>query len=44
MRRLLNKEGFVHVFKIDGTQIPLYYGEIKVTKDKYHAIPRTRPS
>lgn len=85
MLRLLNKEGFVHVFKdeatmkrvaqtiinqgeftgvirgheryglyfsepigyrlsIDGTQIPLYYGEIKVTRDKYHVIPRTRPS
>ena len=85
MLRLLNKEGFVHVFKdeatmkrvaqaiinqgkftgvirgheryglyftepigyrlsIDGNQIPLYYGEIKVTKNKYHVIPRTRPS
>ncbi|WP_416245536.1 DUF6972 family protein [Crocosphaera sp. XPORK-15E] len=22
----------------------MYYGEIKVTKDKYHVIPRTRPS
>ena len=29
---------------IDGNQIPLYYGEIKVTKNKYHVIPRTRPS
>ncbi len=85
MLKLLNKEGFVHVFKdeatmkkvaqaimnegeftgvirgherygvyfsepigyrlsIDGTQIPLYYGEIKVTRNKYHVIPRTRRS
>lgn len=28
----------------DGNRIPLYYGEIKVTGDKYHVIPRTRPS
>lgn len=28
----------------DGSQIPLYYGEMKVTGDKYHVIPRTRPS
>jgi hypothetical protein len=28
----------------DGSRIPLYYGEIKVTGDKYHVIPRTRPS
>ncbi len=29
---------------IDGNRIPLYYGEIKITQDKYHVIPRTRPS
>ncbi len=29
---------------INGTRIPLHYGEIKVTGDKYHVIPRTRPS
>lgn len=29
---------------VEGNQIPLYYGEIKVTGDSYHVIPRTRPS
>ena len=29
---------------VEGNQIPLYYGEIKVTGDRYHVIPRTRPS
>jgi hypothetical protein len=29
---------------INGSQIPLHYGEIKVTGDKYHVIPRTQPS
>lgn len=24
---------------INGSQIPLHYGEIKVTRDKYHVIP-----
>jgi hypothetical protein len=29
----------------DGSRIPLYYGEIKINADnKYHVIPRTRPS
>ncbi len=28
----------------DGNRTPLYYGEIKVKGDKYHVIPRTRPS
>lgn len=29
----------------DGTQINLYYGEIKINEDnKYHVIPRTKPS
>ncbi|MTJ49797.1 hypothetical protein [Dolichospermum sp. UHCC 0259] len=85
MQRLLQREGFVHVFNdeatmlrvaqaiiengeftgiirnheryglyfasaigyridINGSQIPLHYGEIKLTGDKYHVIPRTRPS
>lgn len=25
-------------------RIPLYYGEIKIKGDKYHVIPRTKPS
>lgn len=31
--------------KADGSQIPLYYSEIKIVKTtgEYHAIPRTRP-
>ncbi|HBL13570.1 MAG TPA: hypothetical protein DD379_19665 [Cyanobacteria bacterium UBA11162] len=28
----------------DGSRIPLYYGEMKVKGDKYHVIPRTKPS
>jgi hypothetical protein len=34
-----------YIIKIDGSQKPLYYGEIKVVKatGEYHAIPRTRP-
>lgn len=28
----------------DGNQIPLYYGEIKLSGERYHVIPRTRPS
>ncbi|GAP97382.1 DUF6972 family protein [Leptolyngbya sp. NIES-2104] len=28
----------------DGNQTPLYYGEMKIKGDKYHVIPRTRPS
>jgi hypothetical protein len=29
----------------DGSNIPLYYGEIKINADnQYHVIPRTRPS
>jgi hypothetical protein len=28
----------------NGSRIPLYYGEIKVKGDKYHVIPRTKPS
>ncbi len=31
--------------RADGSQIPLYYAEIKILKgtDTYHVIPRTRP-
>ncbi|GAB4305200.1 MAG: hypothetical protein Fur0025_47230 [Oscillatoriaceae cyanobacterium] len=34
-----------YVLKLDGSQIPLHYGEIKIKKTtgKYHVIPRTRP-
>lgn len=33
-----------YILKSDGTQIPLYYGEIKIKKTtgKYHVIPRTK--
>ncbi|MDB9311620.1 hypothetical protein PN462_00800 [Spirulina sp. CS-785/01] len=85
MQKLLNKEGFVHVFNdaatlnrvaieiiergeftgtirghdryglyfsepigyrmsTDGTKLPLYYGEMKIKGEKYHVIPRTKPS
>jgi hypothetical protein len=28
-----------------GSKIPLFYGEVKIdANDKYHPIPRTRPS
>ena len=34
-----------YILKLDGTQIPLHYGEIKIKKTtgKYHVIPRTKP-
>ena len=34
-----------YIIKVDGSQTPLYYGEIKVLKatGEYHAIPRTSP-
>ncbi|MHC5914992.1 MAG: DUF6972 family protein [Nostoc sp.] len=34
-----------YIIKADGSQIPLYYGEIKIVKTtgEYHAIPRTSP-
>lgn len=34
-----------YILKLDGTRIPLHYGEIKIKKStrKYHVIPRTRP-
>ncbi len=28
----------------DGDRLALYYGEMKIKGDKYHVIPRTRPS
>jgi hypothetical protein len=33
------------IIRVDGSQTPLYYGEIKVLKatGEYHAIPRTSP-
>ncbi len=38
-------EAIGYIIKADGSQIPLYYGEIKIVKTtgEYHAIPRTRP-
>jgi hypothetical protein len=34
-----------YIIKADGSQAPLYYGEIKIVKTTgdYHAIPRTGP-
>jgi hypothetical protein len=34
-----------YIIKIDGSQIPLYYAEIKIIKgdNLYHVIPRTKP-
>jgi hypothetical protein len=34
-----------YIIRTDGTQVPLYYGEIKIVKTtgEYHAIPRTSP-
>lgn len=34
-----------YILKLDGTKIPLNYGEIKIKKTtgKYHVIPRTKP-
>ncbi|MDF5727094.1 MAG: hypothetical protein PUP92_03435 [Rhizonema sp. PD38] len=34
-----------YIIRTDGSQTPLYYGEIKIVKatGKYHAIPRTMP-
>ncbi|TVP63870.1 MAG: hypothetical protein EA343_06720 [Nodularia sp. (in: Bacteria)] len=31
-------------FSRDGDQFPLYYAEMKVKGNKYHVIPRTKPS
>lgn len=34
-----------YIMRADGSQTPLYYGEIKIVKitGEYHAIPRTSP-
>ncbi len=34
-----------YIIRADGSQTPLYYGEIKIVKitGRYHAIPRNRP-
>jgi hypothetical protein len=34
-----------YIIRIDGSQTPLYYGEIKIVKTtgEYHAIPRASP-
>ena len=34
-----------YIIRIDGSQTPLYYGEIKIVKTtgEYHAIPRPSP-
>jgi hypothetical protein len=34
-----------YIIRVDGSQTPLYYGEIKIVKTTgdYHAIPRTSP-
>ena len=34
-----------YIIRVDGSQTPLYHGEIKVIKatGEYHAIPRTSP-
>jgi hypothetical protein len=39
------EEPIGYIIRIDGSQLPLYYGEIKVVKatGEYHAIPRTSP-
>jgi hypothetical protein len=38
-------EAIVYIIRVDGSQTPLYYGEIKIVKTTgdYHAIPRTSP-
>jgi hypothetical protein len=38
-------EAIGYIIRIDGSQTPLYYGEIKIVKatGEYHVIPRTSP-
>jgi hypothetical protein len=38
-------EAIGYIIRVDGSQTPLYYGEIKIVKTtgEYHAIPRTSP-
>jgi hypothetical protein len=39
------QEAIGYIIRIDGSQTPLYYGEIKIVKTtgEYHVIPRTSP-
>jgi hypothetical protein len=38
-------EAIGYIIRVDASQTPLYYGEIKIVKatGEYHAIPRTNP-
>jgi hypothetical protein len=38
-------EAIGYIIRVDGSQTPLYYGEIKIVKatGEYHVIPRTSP-
>ena len=38
-------EAIGYIIRVDRSQTPLYYGEIKIVKTtgEYHAIPRTNP-
>jgi hypothetical protein len=38
-------ESIGYIIRLNGSQTPLYYGEIKIAKTtgEYHAIPRTSP-
>ncbi len=38
-------EAIGYIIRSNGSQIPLYYGEMKIAKDtgEYHVIPRTGP-
>ena len=38
-------EAIGYIIRVEGSQTPLYYGEIKIVKitGDYHAIPRTSP-
>ena len=38
------KEPIGYRIDANGNQIPLYYGEMKISNGKYHIIPRTKPS
>ena len=38
-------EAIGYRLSLDGSMTPLFYGEVKIdANDRYHAIPRTRPS
>lgn len=43
--RLYFPEAIGYIIRVDGSQTPLYYGEIKIIKTtgEYRAIPRTSP-